>query len=152
MWSAATVVVCALSLLGRSEQTLPPIAFVDVPPADASPQAEGFVRRGSDDTIYLITSTSTFQAAQRARYRCGNVEALAKLASVIVHEEWHVLHGPDEKGAYTAQMMALRSTLKVDPDRPLFKSVRASMNAVLKEQRSKTAAMLVAGLSMPRFP
>ena len=152
MWSAATVVVCALSLLGRSPQTLPPIALVEVRPADVSPQAEGFVRRGSEDTIYLITSTSAFQSAQRARYRCGNVQAVIKVASVIVHEEWHVRHGPDERGAYSAQMMALRSTLGVDPDRPLFKSVRASMNAVLEAQRSRSAAMIVAGLSVPRFP
>jgi len=146
MWSAATVLVCALSLLGRSAHTLPPIAFVDVPPVEAHPRAEAFVGR-SPDRIYLITSTSVFQAAQRALRRCGELPALVKLASIIVHEEWHILHGPDEEGAYLAQMMALRSTLGVSPDSPLFKSVRRSMNAVLEAQRSRLPTTIVAELS-----
>jgi len=151
MWSAATVLVCALSLLGRSANTLPPIEFVDLPPPEASPDAEAFIRRPSN-TIYLITSTSAFQDAQRARDRCGDFQALRKLASIIVHEEWHVLHGPDEGGAYLAQMMALRSTLRVDPSSPLFRSVRRSMNAVLEAQRSRPPTTMTAELSLASVP
>ena len=150
MWSAATVLVCALSLLGRSAHTLPPIEFVDAPPPEGSPLAEAFIRR-APDRIALITSTSAFQEAQRALRRCGERQALLKLASVIIHEEWHILHGPDEHGAYMAQMMALRSTLGVDPDAPLFKTVRSSMNAVLEAQRSRSPTT-VAALSLISGP
>jgi hypothetical protein len=33
--------------------------------------------------------------------------ALAKIASIIVHEEWHLRHGLDEGGAYDAQLLTL---------------------------------------------
>jgi hypothetical protein len=106
MWSAATVVVCALELLGRSAGTFPPIVLVDEPPRDASSYVEGFVQAG-DPTIYLVTSSRVFRAAQSSRNRCGNRNATRKLASVIVHEEWHVRHGADERAAYLAQLTAL---------------------------------------------
>lgn len=141
MWSAATVLVCVLSVLGRSAHSLPPIAFVDVPPPGVSPQAEAFIQRPG--TIYLITSSSAFHWAQRSSRRCGDTAALTKLASIIVHEEWHVQHGPDERGAYLAQLMALR-TLGVNPDTPLFHSVQRSMNAVLKAQRATPPTTIVA--------
>jgi hypothetical protein len=96
------------------------------------------------DTIFLITSSSAFQSAQRALYRCGNMPALVKLASIIVHEEWHVRHGPDEQGAYLAQMMALRSKLGIDASTPLFRSVQRSMNAVLEAQRANPPTTMVA--------
>lgn len=137
MFSAASVVVCALSLLGRSAHTLPPIAFVDVPPPGVSRHADAFVRR-APDTIYIVTSASAFQTAQRARYRCGDYRALAKIASVIVHEEWHIRHGADERGAYEAQVMALRGTLGFDADSPIVHGVRAAMRATLRERPSGT--------------
>jgi hypothetical protein len=33
-----------------------------------------------------------------------------KLASVIVHEAWHLQHGRDEAGAYDAQLIFLQMT------------------------------------------
>ena len=33
MWSAESVVVCALTLLGRSQAQFPPVQFVERPPA-----------------------------------------------------------------------------------------------------------------------
>ena len=67
MWSAATVLVCALEVLGRGAGSLPPIALLDV--------------RQGEDVIYLITSTPTFARAQAAAYRCGDREALITLAA-----------------------------------------------------------------------
>src|SRR5262245_44526384 len=98
MMSAAAVLVCALGLLGRSPSSFPPIVLLDTRPADITPTAEAFVRRGPD-TIYLLTTTVAFRKAQAA-----NKDALKKLASVLVHEEWHVRNGPDERGAYQAQL------------------------------------------------
>jgi hypothetical protein len=133
MFSAASVVVCALSMLGRSAGTLPPIAFVDVPPPGVSRQADAFVPR-AHDTIYLVTSAPAFQTAQRASYRCGERLALAKVASVIVHEEWHIRHGADERGAYEAQVMVLRATMGFDAESGIVDGVRAAMRATLREQ------------------
>jgi hypothetical protein len=106
MWTAETVLVCALALLGRPAHTLPPIQLVDQRPADVSARAEGFVRDG-DPRIQLLTSTAVFVEARRATSKCGQLQALRRIASVIAHEEWHVRHPGDEVGAYRAQLMAL---------------------------------------------
>jgi len=132
VWNAATVLVCALELLGRSEASFPPIAFVQMHPADVSARAEAYVRSG-DTTIYLITSSSAFQRLQRGPERCGDLVAVKKLASVLVHEEWHVRHGPDERGAYSAQLMALR-VLGAAPGNPVYREVQRSMQAVLRRE------------------
>src|SRR5688572_27723829 len=106
MWTAETVLVCALALLGRPAHTLPPIQLLDVRPPDVSARAEGFVRDG-ERRIHLIAATPTFVEARRATTRCGQLQALRRIASVIAHEEWHVRHPGDEAGAYHAQLMAL---------------------------------------------
>lgn len=106
MWSAETVVVCALALLGRSEQRFPPVQFVEKVPAGVSQLAEGYARY-TEPRIVLVTSTWAFAKARMARDRCGEVEAIREIAGVLAHEEWHVIHGPDEQGAYDAQLIAL---------------------------------------------
>jgi hypothetical protein len=137
MTSAATVLVCALELLGRSAGSLPRIELINVRPPHASVNVEAFVDP-RNSTIYILTTSEVFGAVQRARKRCGNLEGVRKLASIIVHEEWHVLHGSDEEGAYLAQLTALdmlgaRDTL-------LYNGVRRAMAAVLAQQRSARVA------------
>lgn len=131
MWSATTVLVCSLALLGRSAETFPPIELVHDLPADVSPLAEGFVRPGSG-TISIVTSTRAFREAQASRLPCPNSLAYRKLASILVHEEWHVRHGSDERGAYEAQLMTL-AILGSGPGTPLYGSVRRSMATVLQD-------------------
>ena len=128
MWSAKAVVVCALSLLGRSEQNFPAVEFVEHAPAGVSASAEGYAFY-AEARIVLVTSTSAFTEARRAIDRCGNVVALREIAGVLAHEEWHVLHGPDEQGAYDAQLTAL---LYVDAGQnsPLFHKVMRAKQAV----------------------
>lgn len=133
MWSAATILVCALDLLGRSAPSLPPIAFVDTRPPDVSERAEAFVRIG-DPTIYVLTSSVLFKEAQSAREKCGGFHALRKLASVIVHEEWHVRHGTDERGAYEAQLTALAS-MSGGLGSPVYGAVKRAMNAAIETQK-----------------
>jgi hypothetical protein len=133
MTTAATVLVCALELLGRSADSLPRIELLDVRPPHASVNAEAFVDPRTS-TIYILTTSDVFRAVQQSWNRCGNLEGVRKLASIIVHEEWHVLHGSDEQGAYLAQLTALdmlgaRDTL-------VYNGVRRSMAAVLAQQRS----------------
>jgi len=129
VWNAATVLVCALDLLGRSAVSFPPIALVEERPPDASSRADAFVGP-ADRTIYVITSAPAFQSIQRTRDRCGERNTLMKLASVLVHEEWHVQHGPDERGAYLAQLVALLF-LGAHPGHPVYLEVQRSMQAVL---------------------
>jgi hypothetical protein len=135
MSSAAAVVACALFMLGRSERSLPPIELVEFPPIEASAQAEAFVRQPYT-AIYLVTSSPTFQDAQRSVFKgcSGDLLALKKLASVIAHEAWHVRHGPDERGAYEAQLTALLF-LGVQPGSGIYAGVVKSMQATLKKRR-----------------
>ena len=127
MWSAVTVLACALSMLGRSERHFHPINLIDMAPLGVSRNAEGFVTR-DPGTIYVLTSTAVFRQATASRTKCGAREAVAKIASILVHEEWHLRNGADERGAYQAQLTAL-AALGFDENTALSGSVRRSMLA-----------------------
>lgn len=142
MSSAAAIVACALAILGESERTMPRIALVDVPPIGTSAQVEAFVRQ-SDRTIYLVTSSQVFRDAMSTREECGDRLSVRKLASILAHEEWHIKHGPDEKGAYQAQLTTL-IRIGVQPGSGLYASVVKSMQAVLKKQRYDRPDIVVA--------
>ena len=139
MTPAATVLVCALDLLGRSPESFPPIELLDVRPAHASVNAEAFVESGVN-TIYLLTTSEVFQTALKAGTRCGNRNALRKLASIIVHEEWHVRHGSDEGGAYAAQLTTVQ--MLGGQDTALYNSVRRAMVTVLAQRRAAQVATI----------
>lgn len=145
MSTAALVLACALDLLGRSPQQFPRFELLDVRPPGVSPNAEAFVRR-NPDVIHLLTTAPVFRTAlgAQAKGRCRDRESLAKIASIIVHEEWHLGHGPDERSAYEAQLTAL-TMLGFGPSTPLFSSVRRSMQRVLDAGRSaETGERLIA--------
>jgi hypothetical protein len=133
MTSAASVLVCVLAVLGRSPSSMPPIELVDTPPVDVSPQAQAYVRRG-DHTIYLLTSTPIFREAASSRDACASGTALKILAAILVHEEWHLRRGADERGAYEAQLTTL-NRLGLGPGSAPYHSVTKSMIAVLKAKR-----------------
>jgi hypothetical protein len=64
---------------------------------------EGWTVIGEDGKgyqIFVYTRSRTFQCASG---RQNANQCLLKLASVIVHEAWHLKYGPDEAAAYTAQ-------------------------------------------------
>jgi hypothetical protein len=132
VWTAESVLLCALSLLARPVDSFPPIAFVHTAPEDVSRDAEAYIRPG-DGRIFLITSSRSFVRARTAFYKCGDREAIVKVASVLAHEEWHIRHGSDEEGAYMAQLMTL-TLLKAGPGTPVFQEVHRSMRAVLRRQ------------------
>lgn len=143
MSSAAVVLVCALSALGRSESSLPRIEFVTAAPPEVSARAEAFVRRESR-TIYLITSSSVFRDALAAQGDCWAGTAFRKIASILVHEEWHILHGSDEREAYHAQLTTLWS-LGLGPDSRVYRDVLKSMLHVLRyQERSKKPELIIA--------
>jgi hypothetical protein len=141
MWSAASVLVCALSLLGRSERSMPPIELIEIAPPEVSVGAEAFVRQGR---IHLITSSPVFREAADSREQCTPSQAVKKLASILAHEEWHVLHGGDEKRAYERQLSTL-IMLDVRPGSLLFYTVQKSMLKVLEQQKRNRPDLVVAG-------
>lgn len=127
MWSAATILACALSMLGRSERHFHPINLIEAAPLGVSRNAEGFVTR-DPGTIYVLTSSAVFREAAASRNECGAREAVAKIASIIVHEEWHLRNGADERGAYQAQLTAL-AALGFNEESRVHWAVRRSMLA-----------------------
>ena len=146
MWTAASVLACALSVLGRGQATMPRIELIDVAPSYVSGGAEAFVQR---DTIYLITSSSAFQTALESRVGCTTSWAMQKLASILAHEAWHVRHGPDEKSAYEHQLITLIQ-LGVQPGSGVYRSVQVSMLRVLEARKRNKPAKperLLAGLA-----
>lgn len=136
MLTATAVVACALNLLGRSLPTPVPIRFLEAPPAGVSKNAEAFLVR-QPGTIYFITSSEVFRTAQRGYFEPGHAAACKKLASIIVHEEWHVQHGDDEEGAYVAQVTAL---LRVNAESAVVGGVRRAMASAVKLQRERRVA------------
>ncbi len=141
MWSAASVLACALSVLGRSESSMPPIDLIDVAPIGVSVGAEAFVRRDSG-TISLITSTIVFQDAL-SRGSCSDWAAMRKLASILAHEEWHVRHGSDEKKAYEYQLITL-IRLGEQPGTAVYSAVQSSMLRILEARKRAKAEQLLA--------
>src|SRR5688572_1810115 len=104
------VLMCALDLMGRSPHQFPPIVILDARPPNASMHAAAFVNRG-ERAIYLIASSAVFRnaiEANRNTDQCRGLDGLRLIASIIVHEEWHLERGPDEQQAYFAQLTELQ--------------------------------------------
>ena len=139
MVSAAAVVVCALGLLGRSPGSTIPITFMESPPRWASPNAEAFLVR-HPDRIVLITSTEAFRNAQRGFGEPSSRDGCRKIASVIVHEEWHLQHGDDEEGAYLAQLTVLSL---LNAESAVLTGVRRSMAVAVAAQKRRTPQPVV---------
>ena len=144
MWTAASVLACALSVLGRSEAKMPRIELIEVAPSYVSAGAEAFVQRG---TIYLITSSSVFRTALRSGSGCAPSAAMRKLASILAHEAWHVRHGPDEKSAYEHQLLTLIQ-LGLQPGSGVYHEVQVSMLRVLEARKRNRPELLMASLSL----
>jgi hypothetical protein len=133
VWSAETVLACSLTLLNRSPTSFPAVAFVDVRPSFVSASANAYVVDGREP-IYLVTTTRAFIDARRAINQCGDLQDLRKIASILIHEEWHLRHGPDEASAYQVQLTTLAS-LGAGPGTPLFAEVYRSMRIALRQSR-----------------
>jgi hypothetical protein len=131
MLSAASALVCALAALNRTAATLPPIEILDTPPAYVSVGTEAFVR---DGTIYVIGSSVVVRDAAARGGRCGDPFAVKKLASILVHEEYHLEHPGDERGAYHRQLIALQQ-LGISPGQGVYREVQLSMLRVLELQK-----------------
>jgi hypothetical protein len=154
MSSEAAVVVCALELLGRSASQAPPIRVLERPPHMVSANADAFVDE-AQGIVYLIASAPAFRQAQKAQAAavgvggCGSRRALAVIAAIIAHEEWHLRHGRDEKGAYEAQISTL-TRLGLGPDTHATHSVKRAMQTVLAAQRRRATSPLASEIGTER--
>jgi hypothetical protein len=63
VWTADTVLMCALALLACGPGNFPSIVLLNSRPPDVSMNAEGFVRSG-ERRIYLLTDTASFEEAR----------------------------------------------------------------------------------------
>jgi hypothetical protein len=137
--AAASALVCALGVLNRSEASLPPIEIIDTPPPYVSVGTEAYVQRGK---IFVIGSAAVVQqAAGKRQGECGDVYAVKKLASILIHEEWHLKHGPDEKGAYERQLVALQQ-LGIGPGVNVYHDVQQTMLYVLKQRKRNPVTLM----------
>jgi hypothetical protein len=136
----------ALRLAGPPSYAHLPIVLISELPVTVSPGAEAWTvhdERGKGDRIFVYTRSRTFRCAsvpRGDRDRC-----LLKLASVIVHEAWHLRNGPDEAGAYEAQLIFLKSKeasafLQLNEAAALnILEVRRARDRVLADQRNATS-------------
>ncbi|HEY7450007.1 MAG TPA: hypothetical protein VH702_17755 [Vicinamibacterales bacterium] len=137
--SPSEVLVCVLALLGGEAKKLPPIELVDIRPLSASPGIEAYTHAGSPK-IYLLTTSAVFEEAMAMeRWGAEDAAPVIKLASIIMHEAWHVRNGPDERGAYEAQLRTL-GRLGAGAGSALHRRVYNSMQTVLKTQKRATPA------------
>ena len=142
MWTAETVFVCALALLGRTQQSFPAVEFVEKAPQGVSPLAEAYSLT-EEKRIVLVTSSWAFRTALGAEYRCGQIDALRQIAGVLAHEEWHIHHGGNEEGAYDAQLITLLA-VGTPLDSPLYHKVKRAKETVLAAERRAARAPVMA--------
>jgi hypothetical protein len=99
----------ALRLAGTELYAHLPFVLVSALPRTVSPRAEAwtmFDEHGKGDRIFVYTRSRTFRCASVPR--SDQERCLLKVASVIVHEAWHLRNGRDEVGAYEAQLIFLQ--------------------------------------------
>lgn len=127
----------ALMLAGLQTVHLP-IGLTPEPLAK-SPAAEAWTIYGEDGKgtqILVYTGSRIFRCAAvpiRPNYQC-----VLRLASIIVHEAWHVKNGPDEAGAYQAQLSFLQFN---DASGAETDAVRRARDFVLAGKRNRSTTV-----------
>ena len=142
MWTAATALACALGVLNRTEASLPRIEILDQAPPYVSAGAEAFVQR-NPNIIFIIASSEVVRDAVNPRGGCGDLFAVKKLASILIHEEGHLRYGDNEERAYYRQLITLIQ-LGLGPDSGVYRDVHRAMNAVLRAQKRKRPELVLA--------
>ena len=142
MWTATAALVCALGVLNRSEASMPRIEILDRPPAFVSTGAEAFVQR-NPNIIFIIASSEVVRDAVDPRGGCGDLFAVKKLASILIHEEAHLRYGDNEERAYYRQLITLIQ-LGLGPDSRVYRDVQLSMKAVLKARKRNSPELVLA--------
>lgn len=114
-----------------------PIELVTVAPASASHGIEAwtsFDAEGNGEQIFVYTGSDMFRCAS---WPLGMRQCRIRLASVLVHEAWHLEHGRSEGGAYEAQIAFL---VRNGANAEHVQAVCLARNRVLEAERRATAA------------
>src|SRR5205814_4624467 len=96
---ASSAIANAMELVGAHPKDVP-IVVVTQPPRCGGCVIGQVVASTDGSTIWVSTSSAAYKAALD-----GDA---AELAAVLVHEFYHIEHGPAEWPAYNAQVQALR--------------------------------------------
>jgi hypothetical protein len=127
----------ALLLVGPTFAGLP-IILTSALPRAVSPVAEAWTvydESGKPDKIFVYTRSEIFRCASEPHREVR--QCILKLASIVVHEAWHLRNGPDEAGAYQAQLTFLQLN---DGSAAQISAVRISRDRVLAAARKATKA------------
>jgi hypothetical protein len=136
----------ALRLVGQPSYAGLPLVLISELPRAVSSGAEAwtvFDEQGKGDRIFVYTRSRTFQCASASRR--DQEQCLLKLASVIVHEAWHLRNGLDDVGAYEAQLTFLHlieasSFLQVNAAAAAnIREVRQARDRVLADKRNASS-------------
>jgi len=99
----------ALRLAGPQSYAQLSFVLTSELPTTVSQGAEAWTlydEHGMGNRIFMYTGSRAFRCASVSHPDQG--QCLLKVASVIVHEAWHLRTGPDEVGAYEAQIIFLK--------------------------------------------
>ena len=124
-------------LLAALDEAHLPVVLTSVLPPSASPTAEGwttYTADGRGERIFVYTGSDMFRCA---RWPLSMHQCLLRLASVLVHEDWHSRHGRSEAGAYEAQIAFL---LRRGAAAEHVKAVRMASERVIAAERRATEA------------
>ena len=94
-----------------------PVTLTSIAPPVASEGIEAWTSygpNGSGDRVFVYTGSEIFRCA---RWPLSMHQCVVRLASVLVHEAWHLEHGKNETAAYDAQIAFLN-----DMSKSLFRS------------------------------
>lgn len=121
----------ALVFAGLDDAGLP-ITLTAVLPERASRGIEAwttYTKDGAGERIFVYSGGEMFGCA---RWPLSMHQCRVRLASILVHEAWHLHHGPNETGAYEAQIAFLmRNGASVEH----LKAVRMARDRVIAAQR-----------------
>jgi hypothetical protein len=129
----------ALFLAGPRIAKLP-IELASSVPDGASPGVEGWTSyraNGEGERISIYTGSAIFRCARLPHENPQSHECVLRLASVIVHEAWHVSSGRQEAGAYIAQIAFLMANHASDAQ---IASVQMARDQVLAAVRNAANA------------
>ena len=122
-----------LTLAGLDRANLP-ITLATAAPASASSGVEAwtsFDAHGCGERIFVYTGSDMFRCASRP---LSMRQCLLRLASVVVHEAWHLENGRDEEEAYEVQIAFL---LRNGAATEHVKAVRLAQQRVLAAERAR---------------
>ena len=126
----------AVMLLGWSGEDVPNIDVVRSKPSGGTPTVEAWVDFDGNGraipVIHVRSDTENYRAATAMDY-----PALVRLAGILVHERWHITHGRDEAGAYSAQLAIMEYLHAPAVD---LTDVRRALQHVMEATRSRKQA------------